>query len=107
VIGDIGLAVFASRDISLVKRSHALANPGSRRKFDLSDGIVIVGWGNAPPSNFVQFLAGGGILVEDQFGNSISMASSGTTLTDSNGNSVTMGAGGITLSTPTGSVQVL
>jgi hypothetical protein len=39
VIGDIGLAVFASRDISLVKRSRALANPGSRRKFDMADGI--------------------------------------------------------------------
>lgn len=43
VVGDIGLIVFASRDISGVKRAKAPAPPGSARTFDWADGIYLGG----------------------------------------------------------------
>ena len=66
VVGDIGLAVFASRDISSVKAAGGQANPGSARRFDWADGIYVSGLAllNEAPTQFVQFLAdGGGITV--------------------------------------------
>lgn len=43
IVGDIGVAVFASRDISTVKNTNAAALPGSRRTHDWSDGIYVGG----------------------------------------------------------------
>lgn len=40
-VGDIGLAVFCSSDISVVKKTKAAGNPGSRRKFDWADGVYV------------------------------------------------------------------
>ena len=42
--GDVGLAIFCDHDISSVKASGGQANPGSRRVFDMSDGIYLGGW---------------------------------------------------------------
>jgi len=53
--GDIGLAVFASRDISKVKSTKAQANPGSYRSYDFSDGIYLGGILNGVPTQFVRF----------------------------------------------------
>ena len=39
--GDIGLAGFCSRDISSVKKSQDIANPGSLRQFSMSDGVYL------------------------------------------------------------------
>lgn len=62
--GDIGLAVFASRDISSVKANKAVSNPGSRRVFDMADGLYFGGFLNGAPTQFVEFLPnGGGIIV--------------------------------------------
>lgn len=58
-VGDIGIAVFADRDISAVKASKALANPGSRRRADKADGLYIGGVLNGTPTQYVQFTAGG------------------------------------------------
>ncbi len=41
--GDIGIAVFASRDITNVKSTKAQANPGSYRTHDFSDGLYLGG----------------------------------------------------------------
>lgn len=41
--GDIGLAVFCHSDISSVKEARAPAAPGSRRRFDWSDGVYFGG----------------------------------------------------------------
>lgn len=57
--GDIGLAVFASRDISSVKANKGAANPGSRRVFDYADGIYIGGVLNGTPTQFVRFTDAG------------------------------------------------
>lgn len=53
--GDIGIAVFADRDISSVSASKAQANPGSGRRFDMADGLYIGGVLNGAPVQCVQF----------------------------------------------------
>lgn len=63
VVGDIGAAVFCSRDISQVKRTKAIANPGSAARFDWSDGLYIGGFLNGVPTAFVQFMSNGNIQV--------------------------------------------
>lgn len=67
-VGDVGIAVFASRDVSSVKANIAagnapeppIANPGSRRRFDMADGLYIGGVLNVAPSQYVYFLPDGG-----------------------------------------------
>jgi hypothetical protein len=56
-VGDIGMAAFASRDISSAKttRAKAQANPASRRRFDMSDGIYYGGLLNGDAVQYVQF----------------------------------------------------
>lgn len=62
-IGDIGLACFADSDISSVKASRAIANPGSFRKFDLADGVFIGGWSSKTPVRYLK-IDDNGITVE-------------------------------------------
>ncbi|MBF5091274.1 hypothetical protein F1640_14895 [Novosphingobium sp. NBM11] len=40
-VGDKGVVSFCHSDISVVKKTGAIGNPGSRRKFDWSDGIYL------------------------------------------------------------------
>ncbi len=58
-VGDIGICIFASRDISKVKNTKKQANPGSFRKYDWGDGMYIGGMLNGAPSQYVQFSAAG------------------------------------------------
>lgn len=53
-VGDIGLAVFASTDISNVKRAKEPTTPGSFRRFDWSDGIYLGGLLNSPATQWVR-----------------------------------------------------
>lgn len=62
--GDIGVCVFASRDISAVKKQPdaarnrtptAGATPGSKRMFSLADGLYVGGLLNGAPEQYVQF----------------------------------------------------
>lgn len=63
-VGDIGLAIFADRDISAVKAALADANPGSRRRFDMSDGLFVgLFLGNVTPTQYIRFYTGGIELV--------------------------------------------
>ncbi len=57
--GDLGIAVFASRDITNVKSTKAQANPGSFRMHDFSDGMYLGGLLNGVPTQFVQFSSSG------------------------------------------------
>ena len=61
-VGDIGMACFASRDISAVKNARQTAPPGSRRAYDFSDAMYIGGILNGTPTQYIQFVEGG-ILV--------------------------------------------
>lgn len=71
--GDLGLVVFASRDISTIKSDAGKAqaagegtrglNPGSKRQFDMSDGLYVGGLLNGTPERFVRFAPDGLELV--------------------------------------------
>ena len=54
-VGDIGIALFADRDMSNVIANKAQTNPGSGRMFDMSDGMYLGGMLNAAPTQFVEF----------------------------------------------------
>lgn len=58
-VGDIGVAVFADRDISSATANKAPANPGSSRRFDMADGLYFGGFLNAVPTQYVQFSPAG------------------------------------------------
>jgi hypothetical protein len=58
-VGDIGVAVFCSSDVSGVKRTKAPSTPGSYRKFDWGDGIYLGGVLGAAPVQFVRMDAAG------------------------------------------------
>jgi hypothetical protein len=80
VKGDIGLAVFAERDISAVKANNgAQSNPGSRRRFSYSDGIYLFSVIGSGPTQYVEF-TDNGINVTDKNGNAIVTDSSGITI---------------------------
>lgn len=54
--GDIGIAVFCSRDISSVVSTQDAAGPGSGRKFSFSDGIYLGAiLSAAAPTQYLQF----------------------------------------------------
>ena len=57
--GDLGIAVFASRDITNVKSTKAQANPNSFRMHDFADGMYLGGLLNGIPLKYVQFTATG------------------------------------------------
>lgn len=59
VVGDVGICVFASRDISSVKASKAQSNPGSGRSFDWADGLYLGGVLNGVPTQYVAFASAG------------------------------------------------
>lgn len=52
-VGDIGICIFADRDISSVKATAAQANPGSRRRFSMADGLYLGGVLNGVPTQYV------------------------------------------------------
>ena len=58
-VDDIGIALFASRDISTVKKTKAAAPPASFRTFDWADGLYLGGVLNGVPTQFVQFNSSG------------------------------------------------
>lgn len=57
--GDIGVCLFASRDISNVVKTKKISNPGSQAMFDYSSGLYLGGWLNATPSQYFAFSAQG------------------------------------------------
>lgn len=57
--GDIGFAVFSSRDISGVKRTRGDSATASLRKFSLSDAIYVNGILNSTPTQYIQFSQAG------------------------------------------------
>lgn len=54
-IGDIGVVVFASRDISGVVANRGPANPGTGGSFRWSDALYIGGMLNGTPTQYVRF----------------------------------------------------
>ena len=86
-VGDIGLAVFASTDISNVKRAKEPTTPGSFRRFDWADGVYLGGLLNAPASQFIK------------------MDDSGVTITAADGQPVTINADSVVITADTVSMS--
>lgn len=61
VVGDIGICVFGSHDLSSVKSTKAPANPGSRRRFSMADALYIGGVLNGVPEQYIRFDSNGDI----------------------------------------------
>lgn len=59
VAGDIGIACFASRDISSVKSSRKKSPATTKRSYDFSDGMYIGGILNGTPTQFIKFTESG------------------------------------------------
>lgn len=59
-VGDLGIALFADRDISAVKKSKKSSPPGSLRRNSSSDAIYLGGLLNGTPSQYIKFINGGG-----------------------------------------------
>lgn len=69
--GDLGLVVFADRDITSVKKTKAQASPGSRRRFNMADGMYVgtlLSTGN--PDVYIRFHDDGTIIVANAKGSS-------------------------------------
>jgi hypothetical protein len=58
-VGDIGICLFCSRDISKIKTTKTASNPGSFRMFDYGDGLYIGGVLNGIPNQYVAFSSSG------------------------------------------------
>jgi hypothetical protein len=74
--GDIGIAVFASRDITNVKSTKAQSTPGTFRTHDFSDGMYLGGLLNGTPTQYIRFDTGGVSVVSET---AISMTSPAVT----------------------------
>jgi hypothetical protein len=62
-VGDLGLIVFGSRDLSAVIKSKQHGPPPTARNFAYPDGLYVAGMLNGTPQNYVQFLENGAINV--------------------------------------------
>lgn len=62
-VNDIGICVFADRDISSVKTAKDVSNPGSKRRFDMADGLYIGGVINGAPTQYIAFSSTGIAMV--------------------------------------------
>jgi hypothetical protein len=102
-VNDIGVAVFADRDISVVKKTQDQSNPGSWRKHDFADGMYLfTAVSSVTPTQFVQFVTDTegnptGINVTDANNNQVVMDDAGISLTDKNNNTIVMNSDGITI----------
>jgi hypothetical protein len=63
-VGDIGICVFGSHDLSSVKKNKAPSNPGSRRRFSMADALYIGGVLNGTPTQYIRFTADGDVEIK-------------------------------------------
>lgn len=63
VVGDLGMAFVAMRDISVFKSTGKRSNPGSFRRYDLADSIYIGSILGATPTSYIRFDADGNISI--------------------------------------------
>lgn len=100
VVNDIGLALCCHRDTSNVRRTGGQPSPpGSRRQYDIADGVYLGSILSAAPTSFVWFDSNGYFHMVDAAGNSVVSSAAGITQTDSNGNVMQMRAGFINMVT--------
>lgn len=76
VVGEIGMVLVESRDISLVKKNRLQSNPGSFRKYNLSDGIYVGAVLYDAPTQYIAFNSDG-ITISDAHGHMLQWTSLG------------------------------
>jgi hypothetical protein len=86
-VGDIGIMLSASHDISSVKANKAQANPGSSRQFDPADAIYLGAVLSAAPTQYITFTSTG-LKIADKNNNAIEFKQGGIVVT---GNIVVQG----------------
>lgn len=79
VKGDIGWLAVADRDISIVKKTGKESQPGSRRKFDMADGVYLGALLSAAPTQYLAF-SPSGIALQDANNNSIKTTNAGISI---------------------------
>lgn len=62
LVDDIGLCVFADRDISSVIANRDVSNPGSMRQSNMTDGLYLGGYLNVEPEQYVKMDANGIVI---------------------------------------------
>jgi hypothetical protein len=77
---DIGYVICADRDSSLVVKNGGQQNPGSRRRYNIADGVYVGGVLNAVPKATVWLKPDGTFNITDQNNNSVVSTSSGLNL---------------------------
>jgi len=81
-VGDVGYVICADRDSSLVaKNGGGQQNPGSRRKYNIADGVYVGGVLNAVPTAYIWLKTDGTFQMVDGKGNMLETSSSGFALT--------------------------
>lgn len=98
VVGDKGWMAVADRDSSVVVSTGAEAQPGSRRKFDLADGVYMGLILSGVPKQGVTFTENG-MQLFDKNNNTITTSAAGMNQTDCNGNQIQMAAGHVNIVT--------
>jgi hypothetical protein len=79
-VGDIGVVVFGSRDLTAVIAAKGQANPGSNRRFAWSDAIYYGGVLNQTPTQYIKFVTDGINIVSPSVTVSADMNVNGTLL---------------------------
>jgi hypothetical protein len=87
--GNIGLAIFADRDISGVKKNKKESNPGSRRRFDMADGLFLGAFLEEKPEQYIRF-TDDSIEIVDKNQNKYVMDKDGIRLTAKGGAKINM-----------------
>lgn len=96
-VGDIGLAIVSDRDTSAVIKKKGQANPGSRRRFDISDGVYLGGILNGVPEQYIRFTSTG-VIIADKNENIVTLQSGSNAITvkPKDGSNVILGGDGST-----------
>jgi hypothetical protein len=69
--GDLALVVFADRDVSAVKKNKKQSPPGSKRRFNMADGMYVGTLLADAPTSYVQFEDDGTINISPDNGTTV------------------------------------
>jgi len=89
-VGDVGVIACSDRDITAVKSTANQAPPGSRRKYNISDGIYFGTVLSRVPKAWAWLKNDGTFNITDQFGNVIESSSAGMIMNFPSGGGLTV-----------------
>lgn len=104
-VGDMGMVAFCQVDISSVKKTKKVGNPGSRRKFDWSDGVYRAGVFNGVATQFIKISDDDGITITSADGKPVTINAPGGCTINTSGQDMSIDTGGGKL-TASGDVEI-